>query len=132
MVGKLGGDFNWPAPIEMDNIRDYIDWDYTYKSQEHPPPRLVPHISTRHRNAILIDGSFPRDMHPNASKWCSCILATSQLWCVPLCRWATLGELQRLQGFKSFTVVTSPFQMKHQIGNSMSVNVIIAIFSELV
>ena len=131
MVGKLGGDFHWPAPTEMDNVKDYIDWDYIYKSQEYPPPRLAPHISTLHRNAILIDGTYPRRIHTNASKWCSCILTGSQIWCVPLGRWATLGELQRLQGFKNFTLATSPFQMKKQIGNSMSVNVVSAILNEI-
>jgi site-specific DNA-cytosine methylase len=131
MMGKLGGDFHWPASTEMDNIRDYVDWEYKYKSQKHPPPRIAHYISTRHRNAIFIDGSFPRNTQPNASRCCSCIIAGSKIWCVPLGRWATLGELQRLQGFKNFALATSSFQFKKQIGNSMSVNVISAIFNEL-
>jgi DNA (cytosine-5)-methyltransferase 1 len=130
MVGKLGGDFLWPVPTEMDNIRDYVDWEDTDKSQE-PPPRIAPHISTRYRNAIFIDASFSKAVFPNASKWCSCILAKSEIWCVPLGRRATLLELQKLQGFQTFTLATSPFQLKKQIGNSMSVIVVSAIINEI-
>lgn len=61
----------------------------------------------------------------------SSTLTTHPLWCVPMHRKATIKECLALQGFsKNFKQVVSDSQMRKQIGNSMSVNVLIAIFKE--
>ena len=59
------------------------------------------------------------------------ITAHCQLWCKPQQRRANIKELLSLQGFPiSFKQVVSNTQLKNQIGNSMSVNVLMVIFEE--
>lgn len=55
---------------------------------------------------------------------CNTITANGYVWCIARHRKATIQELLRLQGFTSFKQVVSDSQIKRQIGNSMSVNVI--------
>ncbi len=129
MVGKLGGDFHWPAPTEMDNIREYVDWNN--KNVQPLPPRLITYLETYPIKAIFIDASFPRHPHPNAAKWCSCIITSNRLWCLPMHRFASVAEITKLQGFENFYIVVSANQIKKQLGNSMSVNVVTALFNEL-
>jgi site-specific DNA-cytosine methylase len=51
---------------------------------------------------------------------------------VPLGRYANIRERLALQGFpRSFKQVVSDTQLNKQIGNSMSVNVLKAIFKEI-
>jgi site-specific DNA-cytosine methylase len=53
------------------------------------------------------------------------------MWCAPKSRKATMGELLDLQGFGHLNQVVSNNKFKHQIGNSMSVNVLKSIITEL-
>ena len=46
-------------------------------------------------------------------------------------RYATIDELMGLQGFNNIEQIVSNCQMKKQIGNSMSVNVIKSIIKKL-
>lgn len=56
---------------------------------------------------------------------CPCITAQSNLWCVYKSRFANIKEILMLQGFdKNFIQVVSKTQLKKQLGNSMSVNVL--------
>jgi len=76
-------------------------------------------------DAKFIDFSFKKHHYPNSNKYCPCISADSRMWCVPKHRYANIKELLSLQGFPTnFKQVVSRTQMKKQIGNSMSVNVL--------
>ena len=46
-------------------------------------------------------------------------------------RYCNINELFKLQGFQSFKNVVSDSQLKKQIGNSMSVNVVKIILNKL-
>lgn len=64
---------------------------------------------------------------------CLTAAACSQLWNARKRRYATTKELLRLQGFdpKRLKIVVSRTQICRQIGNSMSVNVLTAIFRSI-
>jgi len=129
IVGKRGGDFNWPEPTEMDDIKDYIDHtDTTYKKWNRKTS-----LANIRADSVFIDVDFLHyTNYPMANKVSPCVLARpSSLWCVPYHRYATCREMFNLQGFGEFKQVISNSQMKKQIGNSMSVNVLTAIFNEL-
>ncbi len=128
MVGKLGGDFHWPAPTEMDEIKDYVDWDDTQKSVNKN------WNCAKIQNCIFVNIGFLRTNSHTSNHIYSPTLTTSpnQLWCVPCQRYANVTEFLRLQSFcPNFKIVVSSTQIKRQIGNSMSVNVINAIYNEL-
>ena len=67
----------------------------------------------------------------NPKYYCSCLDTLGKIWCYPKHRWATCKEYLCLQGFpKNFKQVVSDSQLKKQIGNSMSVNVLKCLFKE--
>jgi|TARA_B100001059_G_scaffold8670_1_gene7135 DNA (cytosine-5)-methyltransferase 1 len=129
IVGKKNGDFEWPEPTEMDDIRDYIDHTDT-KRKEWGRKSSLKRVSP---DAVFVDVDFLHyTNYPMAHKVSPCVLARpSSLWCIPYHRYATCKEMFNLQGFDSFKQVVSNSQMKKQIGNSMSVNVLVAILNEL-
>jgi len=129
IVGKKNGDFEWPEPTEMDDIRDYIDHTDT-KRKEWGRKSSLKRVRT---DAVFVDVDFLHyTNYPMANKVSPCVLARpSSLWCIPYHRYATCKEMFNLQGFDSFKQVVSNSQMKKQIGNSMSVNVLVAILNEL-
>ncbi len=133
MVGKLGGDFHWPVPTEMDNIRDYVDWVDTTRNKIEVAVESFKLMERIPKNAVFIDFSFKKDRFPNSHKYCLCISAHSRFWTVQCHRYANVTELLALQGFipTEFVSAVSTRQLKKQIGNSMSVNVLCAIFNEL-
>jgi len=129
IVGKKNGDFEWPEPTEMDDIRDYIDHTDT-KRKEWGRKSSLKRVRP---DAVFVDVDFLHyTNYPMAHKVSPCVLARpSSLWCIPYHRYATCKEMFNLQGFDSFKQVVSNSQMKKQIGNSMSVNVLVAILNEL-
>jgi DNA (cytosine-5)-methyltransferase 1 len=67
-------------------------------------------------------------VNPNIS---STIIANHPLWCISMHRKATIKECLELQGFPTnFKQVVSDTQMRRQIGNSMSVNVLCYLIKE--
>lgn len=64
--------------------------------------------------------------------YCQCILSSGQPFCIPMKRPANTKECLMLQGFPGdFFVSGSNSQQKRQVGNSMSVNVLCAIYGVL-
>jgi len=131
MVGKRGGDFYWPTQTEMDNIRDYVDWN--------DRTRLEPTTEKRARcleeyrqDSVFIDLGFMSSRGPrnNVAIYCPTI-TTCKTWNFVLHRWSNITELLTLQGFDNFKSAVSFTQLKRQIGNSMSVNVVSALLNEL-
>ena len=83
-------------------------------------------------DSLFIDLNFRKHHYPNSNMYTPCLMTQGLLWCVPKHRYANVKECLLLQGFPSkFKQVVSDNQMKKQIGNSMSVNVIKEIFKSL-
>jgi DNA (cytosine-5)-methyltransferase 1 len=82
---------------------------------------------------IFTDLGFIRYNYTKINKnICSTLMTTGMLWCKPMHRRANVKEYLALQGFPiSFKQVVSNTQLKKQIGNSMSVNVLVEIFKEI-
>ena len=122
----------WPEPTKMKSLQSYIDHT---DCEPQPIPdfmkrsNMLKHVPLY---SCFVDIGFPYHDFPNSDTVCPCITAQGNLWCVPYQRRATVKECLALQGFpKTFKQVVSDRQLKKQIGNSMSVNVLEAIFSTL-
>jgi len=118
--------FEWPIHIQsIQSLSIFID--KTDNSIDKIPPKILkykfPHTTS---NAIFINVDFLKySKFPTANKICPCLMAVGVLWCIPKKRYANIKEWLLLQGFlKDFKQVVSKTQMKKQIGNSMSVNVL--------
>jgi DNA (cytosine-5)-methyltransferase 1 len=121
--------FVWPQPVGHYPLSDYIDISDTH---EEPIPKRAHRITRLPEKSLFIDMNFLNSSFPNSDQICPCITSSSQIWCVPLRRSANISELFALQGFPdSFKQVVSKTRLKAQIGNSMSVCVLEAIFSSL-
>ena len=131
MVGKFGCDFQWPEPTDMDDLIDYIDWTHNKKRNVPNYGKLL--VASSSCNSLILNLGFTQNSHTNTSKICPCILAMSanKLWNKMASRYCNVVELLMLQGFDTLVRVVSVTQLKKQIGNSMSVNVVIAILNEL-
>lgn len=120
--------FVWPKPKKMKNITEYVDWDDT---DEQPltdrQKKLMKKIP---KNSVFIDTGFIGvTSFPNSDIYSPCLNTRGGLWCVPTHRKANIKELLALQGFPvCFKQEVSDSQMKKQIGNSMSVNVLKELF----
>lgn len=129
------GDFSWPSPVSLHkHLSEYVD-DTNKKRRE--PPNFIKEANLLNiipAYSVFIDFGFRYFTHPNADRYSPCITAShaKDLWCVKHSRYATVNELLSLQGFSmSFKQVVSDSQLKKQIGNSMSVNVLESIFKNL-
>lgn len=121
--------------------------DRSTKQSAFPPPlREGQAVVARQMSRVLDDrglpGTFydvcqfrgPRRVPSHGFPLATCVLTTSYVWCKPMDRWATTGELLAMQGFPTTLkrgegVTERRFQ--RQIGNAMSVNVLQAIFRRL-
>lgn len=86
-------------------------------------------------DAIFVDLAFagmPNRKCLKSHEYVGCLNTVGLLWCKPMNRYANIKELLSLQGFPiTFNKVVSTRQLKKQIGNSMSVNVLTEIFKNL-
>lgn len=125
--------YHWPEPCRMKSIGSYLD-----HSDREPQPipdfmKRAQMIDQLPQNSCFVDIGYPHHNFPNSDLFSPCITAQANLWCVPYQRRATVKECLALQGFpKTFVQVVSDRQLKKQLGNSMSVNVLEAIFSTLI
>jgi DNA (cytosine-5)-methyltransferase 1 len=126
--------FKFPEPTELENVLEYVDWS-DIRVQALPPYAKNKNITKSiHRDSVFIDIAFYRknQFKPDAYRWSSCILTSGNLWNFMMGRYASMKELLMLQGFPpTFNQVVSDTQLKKQIGNSMSVNVLEAILEAL-
>ena len=113
----------------VSSLIDYSDTD----EQNIPPYIIRSKLLTRiPEDAIFIDIGFTQNNFPNSHLYSPSVTTGGNLWCVPMQRRANIKELLSLQKFpKRFKQVVSDKQMKKQIGNSMSVCVLEAIFEKL-
>ena len=117
---------------KMKSIDSFIDKND--KNVEDIPPyihksKLLTRIP---EDSVFIDIGFTLNNFPNSNRYCPSLTTGGNLWCVPMQRHANIKELLSLQKFpKKFKQVVSNHQMKKQIGNSMSVNVLEEIFKNV-
>jgi DNA (cytosine-5)-methyltransferase 1 len=125
-------DFSFPPHKKSKPIHSFIDES---DDEAQPIPDYVKRSGLLKRipkDAAFIDIGFTQNNFPNSDEVCPTLTASSNLWCVPMQRYANIKELLSLQGFpKRFKQVVSDSQLKKQIGNSMSVCVIEAILREI-
>lgn len=134
IVGSLSPGFKWPEKCEMKKIEEYIDKDKVgnkkmTKKQEEQVKRVLKHND----KSVFIDFGYPKNLYTRSYMYCPTVTATCRnVYCIPMNRRANIKELLALQGFsKNFKQDTSDTQLKKQIGNSMSVNVIKKILEKL-
>lgn len=132
IVGKFNEDFTWPKKTQLDDLRDYVDWNYKISDAMRPSLIKNNYMNNIPNNALFIDLGFTGyTTFPKSDKFTPCIAKDTRLWCVPLHRFATNKERFALQGFKPLNQVVSDTQLRYQIGNSMSVNVLKVLYSNL-
>jgi DNA (cytosine-5)-methyltransferase 1 len=121
---------SWPDMVKIKLLSDYID-DTDTTTREIIPSRKEM-LTRLPCDSIFVNVSFGHS-YPNSGIFCPTILTVCNTWCVTMSRYANIKELLSLQGFpKDFIQVVSNRQMKRQIGNSMSVNVVEVILKNLI
>ncbi len=125
-------EFNFPKCIKMKSIKDYVD--KRKLPTEKPPIRKQEVINIlSNSKATFLNLGWQNFKEHSYEHFSPTILAQATMWCVPKNRRATIKELLSLQGFPTnFKQVVSDTQMKKQIGNSMSVNVLEHLFVEII
>ena len=125
IVGTKGRKFEWPEKISLQPLELFIDNDdnsYNEYSQI-----VIKRLSTITNGTIFINTGFNYNSYPNGETVAPCLVSrcASHYWCRTKHRLANIKEWLILQGFNhDFKQVVSHTQLKKQIGNSMSVNVI--------
>ena len=117
-------EFNFPNAKPLQNINNFIDKSNNSKNEiKESNKELFKNIP---KEAVFIDTGFRGAKFPNSDKWCPCITAQPNMWCVPMKRKASVKEYMWLQGFNpdDKKITLSDHRMKILIGNSMTVNVI--------
>ena len=125
-VGTKGDDFEWPEKVKMEDIRNYVDWKDVNK--------VVSYYDLEEfKKCYFINLKYIKlTKFTNADKFCPCLVCQANaFWCIPLHRMMNIKEYKALQGFQEFKQVVSNSQLKMQLGNSMSVNVVKLIINNL-
>jgi len=125
---RQGQVFEFPTKKKMKDVRSYIDTKDT--SKDNLTQRLKEPV--KKSKGVFVDLGFICFNNYNNKRfqtYTPTILRQSALWCVPMKRKANVKEYLSLQGFpKSFKQVVSDRQLIMQVGNSMSVNVLVQLF----
>ena len=128
IVGTKGKDFEWPEKVEMDDIKNYIDTKDTQKYKiSGNRKNFVDKINQQVFGSVYIDLSFVQkhDTYTSSFKVAPCLNTGNGLWNMKCNRYGNIKEYLMLQGFHpTFKNIVSISQLKKQIGNSMSVNVV--------
>jgi len=125
IVGSMDGEYSWPIECLMKPIMDYVDYTDTKVGPTN-------HNCAKTKNRVFVDLAFLKWNAFNPT-FAPTMAARSRLWNVILKRYANVKECFMLQGFPTnFKQVISKTQMKKQLGNSMSVNVLKQIISNFV
>lgn len=123
--------WKFPPKKNIKSLKNYIDFSDKNKKQK-LSNRVIYMIKNIPKNAIFIDLAFKQAKYPNSDIYTPALVRNGLLWCVPLKRYANIKEMLKLQGFpKKFKQVVSTTNLKRQIGNSMSVNVLESIIKSL-
>jgi DNA (cytosine-5)-methyltransferase 1 len=125
--------FNFPDILPMKNINSFIDNNNNNKQDAPNRIKSTNYLSKIPKHSVFVDFSlYGHSTFPTSDKYTPCILRKSEFWCVPKHRHASCEELLSLQGFPTtLKQSVSTTQFKYQIGNSMSVNVLKSLFTEI-
>ena len=135
IVGSVNGAniFDNLKKRESPSLQEFID--RTDTCRETPQPFIKKRLSKiLNEGTVYINAGFNYNGYPNGHLSCPCLLAGSThcFFNVHMMRKMNVKEWLMMQGFSlPFTQVVSDRQMKKQIGNSMSVNVVKEIIKEL-
>ena len=122
IVGSMDGEYTWPTKCVMNPIMNYVD----YTDTKVGPTNFNCAKTT---NRVFVDLGFLK-WNTFSPEYSPTLAANSSHWNVILKRYSNVKERLMLQGFPTtFKQVVSNTQMKKQIGNSMSVNVLKQIIS---
>ena len=125
-ISKQKYEFKFPKYVKMKSIKKYVDKKNTRRDSVSPSRKKA----FSKFKGTFVDFKFINRGLPNP-EYSPVICALSNMWCAPMNRKASVKELLSLQGFpKNFKQIVSDTQMKKQIGNSMSVNVLEHLFKE--
>lgn len=121
-----------PQKVDCRPIEEYIDYSDTNK---HEYCKTFLARKSQFEGSTFCSIGVLRPENNSKNKVCPdyspTITCSARLWCVKLHRRANIKECLALQGFpEDFKVVVSSHQILKQIGNSISVNVLEAIFRE--
>jgi DNA (cytosine-5)-methyltransferase 1 len=125
--------FLWPTPIPMEPLENYID----YKDQRitgMPNNFIVSNMcNIINKNSIFINLGFPKHSHTQADVLCPCITTgCHSMYNYRLKRAMNMNEIMSLQGIQQpFHIVVSKSQLRKQVGNSISVNVLLHLFKNI-
>jgi DNA (cytosine-5)-methyltransferase 1 len=128
---------NFTFPIEFSNNLKPIDFIDKYDNKIHTLKSTIfkNYINKLPDDAIFVDLAFagmPNRKCLKSNEYVGCLNTVGLLWCKPMNRYANIKELLSLQGFPTtFKQVISDRQLKKQLGNSMSINVLTEIFKYL-
>lgn len=135
IIGLKGDkDIKWPKERKMKKLNSYIDHKDNHKDIIVDKNVLKSDVFDRiPKESKFINLNFRNNKFLQSDKICPCITSFPRMWCVTKNRWMNIKEYLSLQGFpKRFKQVISNFQLKKQIGNSISVNVIQILLKECI
>ena len=123
--------FEFPKKRKLrdDTIQKFIDT--TDKSKDTLPPYYKKFNVPKYKGVFIELGFINYIKFDSYQHYSPTLMAKNYMWCRPMGRKANIKEHLRLQGFRSFKQVVSDAQLKKQIGNSMSVNVLVELFKQL-
>jgi DNA (cytosine-5)-methyltransferase 1 len=124
-------EFEWPSEKEMESLEKYIDHsDQGNQKRSSGCQKIIDRLEN---NPIYINIGFPNNAHATADKICPTLTTrSSHIWNERQNRYANAKEFLMLQGFTlNWCKVVSTTQIRRQLGNSMSVNVLKALLSNL-
>lgn len=124
---SLKKEFHWPRKKKLESLKKYVDWKDTRKDEL--TENYKRHLEIVNPDSYFIDFSFSKYKYPFADRYSPCLITSITYFNKKLMRKANIYEYLKLQGFPiSFKQVVSDNQLKKQIGNSMSVNVLKELF----
>ena len=132
IVGTMEGEYVWPEKCDMDDIRNYVDWEDNTKD-------IIKIYKDRCKDLEISNPYFINTMqnynnYPNGNKYSICLIKNMYgFYSYHKSRKINVKECLMLQGFDTnFNEVVSKKQIKQQLGNSMSVNVVKKIIFNLI
>ena len=133
IIGCKDKDFKWPEKKEMDNLKNYVDYNDSTIFLSKTLKKYKEVVEKLPKKSIFINTDFLKYTNfPTSNIICPCIGSQSTLYCIYKNRYANIKEKLLLQGFNSdFVSVICKTQLDKQIGNSMSVNVLKCLFEKI-
>lgn len=126
-------EYSYKIPSKLPICPYYIDqFDNETELSKTNKLRLNKILNIDKLTFINLSNIYTNSKSHNYSTNCNTITKQAYVYCIPKKRVATMNEILSLQGLPhTFIQVVSDTQLRYQIGNSMSVNVLESILKEL-